>query len=406
MAARIDRIEREFILKEAGEAGVVARVQAPGRSFRCKLAKPSRDFICFAPSNGEATVLRAWERVAVYFDFRGQAVSFDSLVKKAGHGVLELAWPEAMFRGLLRHWPRVQAPGGMTASLILPDACLDLDCPESREYDDLATAPRRMPGIQPEGPQGLQSIVDGFRTRAPDFAEAGKVVMYTQGRGPADIAERTAAALGRCLFIPSAISGLPVADPYPEGRVVTRELLDDYEGPEALAASPFATWLAERSAGGLVSAVYAPIRYYRYVVGMIRLENGKGRPRGMDFTAVDFAWDFSRLLAAGLDRYGYFTRKEAPKAPVPAAILNASPGGLLLGLRAGAPRFSVGSRVELHLQVGQTRVDCLSRVARRFEDERGSRYGFAFDAIPPEAREILARGLYGSPDLVEPGMRG
>jgi hypothetical protein len=230
--------------------------------------------------------------------------------------------------------------------------------------------------------------------------------MYTRGKGPADYAEKIAAELGRALFVPSSISGLPVADPYSEGRVITREILEDYEGPEALVGSPFAAWLAGRSATGLVSAVYAPIRYYRYVVGMVMLENGPGRSRGMDFTAVDFAWDFSRLLAASLERFGYFARKEAVRSAVPGAILNASPGGLLLGLRGGSPRFSIGSRIELNLLLGEERLSCTCRVARRFEDERGSRYGLSFDNLPAAGMELLARSLYGSPDLVDPGTRG
>lgn len=402
MAARIERVEKEFILGAAAEAGTLARIQASGRTIDCRLVQAGKELLRFSPAEEDSALFKAWDRVAVRFDFRGQTVAFSAPVRRASRGLLELSWPEAMYRGLSRRFARVPAPRDFCADLLLPDLDLRLGCPECREYAEVER-PAAKEGLDADT---LASLVAAFKEKAAFHASESRVVMWKDGRGPADAAEDLVANLGRILYIPSTLSGLPLADPYPEGRVITRAMLEDYESPASLAGdSPLGERLAALSREGLAAALWCPILYYRYAVGLVYLGNDGASRKPFDLRAVDFAWEFSRLLAWLLKRHGYFGAAEAEPQARRGAVVDASPSGALIEISGRAPRLKQGSAVELLLSLGDKSYSCRGRVARRWEDKGSSYYGLAFEGLAEEARAELERGLYGVLRPEAPGGR-
>lgn len=386
MAVRIDRVEREFILSAAAESRLDARIQAAGRTISCRILASTKDKLSLAPTSGRVPRLSPRQHVSVYFDFRGQGVAFESIVLGTANEI-ELGFPEAMYRSLSRRWPRVPPPHGLSVEFFLPDADLKLDCPESEEWVEVEL---------PELREGLDSrnlavLVGSFKTKASVLASEGRVVMY-KDRGPADMAEDMVARLGRVLFVPSTLSGLPLADPYPSGRIVTRDMAEDFEGPASLAGgSRLAAYLAQRAAEGLSSAIWCPVIYYRYTVGVVILSNGPDRPRALDFAAVDLAWEFSRVLAWFLRRHDYFPAQGSGDAVREGSIVDATPAGLLVVLPRDGPRFNLGASLRLRLGVEGRSIPCVARVARRYE-ERGTRYfGLAFQNLSAGDMAEVAR---------------
>ncbi len=403
MAARIERVEREFIIFTAAEGKTVARIQAQGRTIACAMESADRSLVRFTPKDGEAAVFKTWEKVSVYFDFRGQAFVFESTIRKSGHQSLEIAYPESMYRGMSRKWPRVRPPRDLSLDLILPDGGLDLSCPVSREYTEV-DLPESRGGLKADS---LGHLIESFKAKAEELTDENHVIMFKEGRGPQDLGEQIVSNYGRALFIPSVLSGLPLVDPYPEGRVITKARLEDFTDDFGLSSSArLGAFLDEKGLSGMEAALWCPVRYYRYTIGVVYLAKNRDSKRPFDFRMLDFAWDFSRLLAWFLKSYGYFDGGKPESAPRRGAIVDASPTGILVGLGAGQPRFKAGSRINLLLGIGASRHACIGRVVRHFEEDGRSYYGLVMENLDPAAMTLLSQGLYGAEAALVGGQGG
>lgn len=389
MAVRIERVEKEFILGSAAEAKIEAKLRAEGKSLKCQLSALSRGVIGFS-TTGVALNFAPRELVSVVFDFRGQAVAFEARVIKTTSGSVELALPDNMYRSLSRRWPRVSSPKDLLVEFLLPDAELGLDCPESENWSDVEL-PELREGLDSKS---LGSLVDSFKAKASEIASEGRVIMYKE-RGPADIAEEMAAKFGRALYVPSTSDALPLLDPYPAGRIITREMAEEYEGPATVAqGSKLSAYLRARAAEGLSSGLWCPVIYYRYAVGLVYMANGPERRRALDFGAVDLAYEFSRILAWFLKRHGYFAGSSAA-APKRGSIIDASPAGLLAALPRGGPNIAQNSVIRLRLTLKGKAVVCSGKVARRYEEGGIGYCGIAFMDLSAKDMAALSLQLYG-----------
>jgi hypothetical protein len=395
LAVRIDRVEREFILSSAAESKTPARLRAAGKSQKCHVATLSGDAVGFLLPD-ESPSFAPRETVSVCFDFRGQAVAFDAPVVSAASGTIQLRLPECMYRSLSRRWPRVSAPKDISVELLLPDESLSLDCPESETWSDVEL-PELREGLDSKS---LVALVESFKLKASEIASEGRVIMYKE-KGPADIAEEMASKLGRSLYLPSTAGPLPQVDPYPSGRIITREMAEEFEGPAAMAmGSRLGAYLRGRSLEGLNSGLWCPVIYYRYAVGMVFMANGPERPRALDFGAVDLAWEFSRILAWFLKRHGYFSGADEAAGPRKGGIIDASPAGLLVALpsegkKKAAPKVPQGSTIRLRLSFNGKGILCTGKVARRYDEGGVSYCGIAFMDLSAADMAALTIGLYG-----------
>ncbi len=403
VAVRIDRVEREFILGSAAESKTEARLRIAGKSMKCLLASFSESGIGFAMPGGPLSFTPR-ELVSVSFDFRGQAVAFDAPVLKSASGIVELKIPESMYRSLSRRWPRVSPPKDLTVDFLLPDSELSLDCPESETWSDVEL-PELREGLDSKS---LVSLVESFKAKASEIASEGRVIMY-KDRGPADIAEEIASRLGRTLYVPSTSGALPQSDPYPSGRIITREMAEEFEGPAAVAqGSKLSAYLHGRELEGLNSGLWCPVIYYRYAVGMVLMANGPERRRSMDFGAVDLAWEFSRILAWFLKRHSYFAASDKAGGPRRGGIIDATPAGLLAVLPSGGgqgalPAIPQGSVIKLRLSFQGKTIICSGKVARRYEEGDSNFCGIAFMDLSAQDMADLSLDLYGEDEQFPAG---
>lgn len=390
MAVRIDKIEREFILGSAAEAKTEARLRASGRSIKCRVVAADGGRVGFEIGSG-AAAFSARELVSVCFDFRGQAVAFDAPVLKFAANIVELGLPESMYRSLSRRWARVSQPKSLSVDFLLLDTELNLDCPESDEWVDVEL-PELRAGLDSSN---LSALIESFKAKASRIASEGRVVMY-KDRGPADIAEEMAARTGRVLYVPSTLGALPHMDPYPAGRIVTRDIADDFEGAGKVAqGSKLSAYLRARAAEGLSSGLWCPVIYYRYAVGIVHIANGPDRPMALDFGAVDLAWEFSRILAWFLKRHGYFAESAGGASPKRGSIIDASPAGILAALPVGGPKIELGTVIRLRLGLKDKSIVCSGKVARRYNEGGMSFCGIAFMDLSAQDTATLSLSLYG-----------
>ncbi len=392
MAARIEKVEREFIISSAADSSLVARVQGPHGGVPCRFLPPKGGLIRFLPQteSGDTPPFRAWDVVSVSFEFHGQAMTFKSKVKTVAPSMLELEFPEDMYRDLLRRWPRVSPPRGFAASLMLPGSGLELPCPPCREYMEVE-APRNS-----FSSESLGGIVDRFKQRAADISDESRVVMYSKGRWPSDLAEETVAELGRALFLPSLKSGLPAVDPYPEGRIITRSFYAAARGLDDLSPdSKILAFIRQQSLGGLNSALWYPIVYYRYTVGFAYM--GIRGPRCVDLAALDFVHDFVRALCWSLKVHGYFDAQasHAHDDLQTVSLVDISASGLLVSLDQALPRLKPSATVDLVLMDGTVQRPLKARVARSINAKKNMLYGLAFERINEQDENQIAKGIYG-----------
>jgi hypothetical protein len=398
VAVKIDRVEREFILGAAAETKTEARLRAAGRSLKCRVVAAEGGRVGFA-TVGTAPAFSPRELVSVCFDFRGQAVAFDAPVIKSASGLVELGIPESMYRSLSRRWARVSRPKDLSVDFLLQDTELSLDCPESEEWVDVEL-PELRAGLDSSN---LSALVDSFKAKASAIASEGRVVMY-KDRGPSDIAEEMAARIGRILYAPSTLAALPQSDPYAAGRIITREMAEDFEGAATVAmGSKLSAYLRGRAAEGLKSGIWCPVVYYHYAVGIVHIANGPDRPRALDFGAVDLAWEFSRILAWFLKRHGYFAQSATGAAPKRGSVIDASPSGLLAVLPVGGPKIEQGSVIRLRLGLKDKKIVCSGKVARRYDEGGMSFCGIAFMDLSAQDMAALSLGLYGEEEDLAAG---
>lgn len=389
MAVRIDRVEREFILVNAAQAKTEARLRGAGKSLGCRIAGTEGGRVSFAHQGTEAPFAPR-TRVSVSFEFRGQAVAFEAPVLSATASSIDLKLPEAMYRSLTRRWPRVSPPKDFVVEFMLPGASLSLDCPKSEEWTDIEL---------PELREGLDSssfaaLVESFKQKAASVADECRVIMY-KDKGPANVVEEMVSRLGRSLYMPTVSGQLPLTDPYPESRIVTREMAEDFEGPAALAqGSRLSTFLRNQEEEGIISAIWCPVLYFQYAVGIVYLANCAERADSLDFEALDLAWEFSRILAWFLRRHGYFS-DGGTDGPRPGTIIDATPAGLLAALPEEGPDVALGSTIDLKLSFGKRSIVCSGKIARRYQEDKTRFCGLAFTDLSPLNRAALSMGLYG-----------
>lgn len=406
MATRIDRVEREFIIGKAAESKTRARLRTAGKSKECVVAGLSQEGVGFITTDDQLPFATR-ELVSVCFDFRGQAIAFEAPVLKSASGVIELGMPEAMYRSLSRRWPRVSAPKDLSVEFLLSDANLILDCPESESWSDVEL-PELREGLDSHD---LKALVESFRVKAMEIASEGRVIMYKE-RGPTNIAEEMAAKLGRTLFVPSITGYLPQGDPYPAGRIITREMAEEFEGPAAVAqGTRLSEYLRARAAEGLVSGLWCPVIFYRYAVGLIVIANGPDRPSALDFGAVDLAWEFSRILAWFLKRHGYFALgnsgsdagSDPISKPFKGGIIDASPSGILVALPDANPAIVQDSVIRLKLTVKEKVIICSGKIVRRYQEGDMDYCGIAFMDLSAKNMAALSFDLYGEDEAFSMG---
>lgn len=393
MAEQVNHIETEFILKEAMNLGILLHMQGAGKSITSRLKDIRKDVILVnLPESTEKRFL-PWELLTVYFDFHGKDMTFRTKVIRQEPEQLSMAYPDHLLRSPARRHPRVPCPRGFSLEITLENEKVHLDYPQCGEYSDVS-----LPDLH-EGfdISSLNALVESFRRRSSGMASESRVVLF-KDRIPQGIEELMLSSFGKTLFIPSTRSPLPAADPYPEPRIITSGMILEYEGPEGIVnGSRFDHALISKIGRSINAEVWCPIQYFQYVVGYVYLANRADRPVSMDFSVVDCAWEFSRVLAFYLKTHDYFKafQRNDPVAHA-AGIVDLSASGCLLSIphTTLALRIKTGTVLDLRLVYPEGSFSTRGKVVRRYDDKDGAYYGVAFQDLGPEDLRELFPKIY------------
>lgn len=396
MAKVVTFIEKEFILSQIQKAGSPVLVFGSGKKLEGSLKSFDKELLCIRATALGAEQFKAWDSVSVYLAYQGQRATFAAKVRRVSGADLVLSLPENLFKAPQRKSVRVAPPQDMQLEFFLQNERVRIDCPESSEYSELEM-PALSVGFQTDS---ITSLLDSFKAKSSTMFTRSGIVMFNKDRKPESIEERLVSEFGRTLLIPSMQSPLPSTDPYPEGRLITQAMADAFEGPSVfLEGSELERSHSQKTTEHVVSELYCPILYYQYAIGYIYLMNDEDRKVCLDFRAVDFAWEFSKILAYSLKVNNYYRIDESFQPdPYQPRVVNLSATGCLLLMPKStfAVKLKHGTVMDIRIsrQASHAIVTMTGRVARRFDDKDNEYYGVGFLNAEQNALITLQQSLY------------
>jgi len=391
-------IELEFILKEVMRAASPVIVHGSGKSLSARIHDFGKDSLTldYQASDLEIEDFKPWEEISVYLANHEQRSTFKAKVNKIGAGRLVLGLPDKILKTPQRNAVRVPPPRNISLSFYLQEEVVSIDCPESREYTEI-DLPVLREGFDTSS---MNNLVASFREKASGMVAKNGIVMFNKGRKPTSVEEEILCYYGRAILVASTMSTLPVVDPYPDGRIVTQAMVDDYERTHSLLdGSRFETSRLEKALSGVIAEAWCPILYYQYVVGYVYLMNDQSKPVSLDFRAIDFSWEFARILAFKLRDSHYFRADpDAKPDPFKPGLIDFSATGCLFFLPKASfkVKLKIGSIIELRIDTGHSELPMKGRIARRYDDRENEYYGICFVAADDEDLSLLKAALYST----------
>ncbi len=396
MATKVSTVERDYVMQQIAALSLPVRLHGTGKTVVCKLADVQGEKLTFAMKAAEASSFSGWERITAYVDFHGQPVCFSSKVKKIEGGKIFVDAPELLIKAPQRKNVRVPGPKNCAFSFYLNDENIPMNYPRSGEYSDVEK-PESEASFDTSSFEGL---IGSFKSNAMGFCSEFRIVMF-KNRKPERLEERLIAKLGKMLFLPSLKSGLPETDPYPEGRIITRHMEEDFEGIATLTDGvELERLLALKSEAGYIAEIYCPILYYQYVIGYVYMATKQPHGGIFDFNHVDYVWDFARFVAFFLRTHGYFKTAEGSK-PVAygASVVDMSVSGCQITVPKADVGVSIklGSCICLRLDQGPVSMKIRGKAVRKFSDKENDYYGISFAGLTLEDQAKLYGILYSRP---------
>ncbi len=393
MSTVVTAIEKEFVFNQIIKTQGKVLVFGPGKHVYGKLKSIDKEFLVIDAFSAQAELFVSWEHVSVYCNYLGQRMTFPAKIRKVEGSRIFMQLPETVLKTPQRKSVRVPPPQNVTLEFFMSNQHVAIDYPESCEYIDV-----EMPALSEDlDSSSIQTLMDSFKQKAGMFAGVNGVIMFAKPRMPETIEEKLIANFGRSLLIPSTRTSLPAEDPYPEGRIITQSMADTYEGPSIfIDGSNLEKSRLAKSGSGITSELYCPIQFYQFVIGYVYMRNDDSHRMCMDYKSLDFAWEFSRILAYKLQEHNYFKLSEKKPDPYKPVVLDLSPGGCLIGLPKA--KFAIQLKPNTGLRIllrshGETQ-EIKAKIARKFADPTTTFYGLAFMGVNDELMSTLKQMLY------------
>lgn len=396
MAKVVTFIEKEFILGQIQKSGSPVLVFGPGKKAEGSLKSFDKELLSIRTTPVGAEQFKAWDSVSVYLSYQGQRATFPAKVRRVSGGDIVLGLPENLFKAPQRKSVRVAPPQDMQLEFFLQNERIRIDCPESSEYSEL-----EMPALSVGFDTGsIASLLESFKAKSLAMFTRSGIVMFNKERKPESIEERLVSEYGRTLLVPSMQGPLPATDPYPEGRLITQSMADAFEGPSVfLEGSELERSHMQKASEQVLSELYCPILYYQYVIGYVYLSNDEGQGAALEFRAVDYAWEFAKILAYSLKINNYYKIDESyqPDPYQPRVVDLSATGCLLLMPKSTfAIKLKHGTVMDIRISRhgGRAAMTMTGRVARRYDDKDNEYYGVGFLNADRDALEMLRLSLY------------
>ena len=397
MAVPVKRVEREFLLRAACDEKQEILLSARGAEWNVRIAEVREKFIVFRHS----APIRLFPKGSILdftFLVRGQTVAFRARVKEGDETQLITEMPDTVWKNLSRRYPRMTPPVGLGVSFSFKGERYELPFPSTTAF-----VPVEEPQPNPEfDPKDIRKLMQDFYRKAAKIASDRAVVMY-KSRGPEGIEEELLTRHGRIYYLPTAIGGIPGADPYTSQNILTRSdfltLFEERGIESGYQEDELNRFERAKRVEGVLSELKIPILFQEYVVGFVHIMNRQPGKAPFDLGVLDTFAQFAKVLAWSLKISGYFRNAPRRGPGIPTETIDLSAGGILFGSQDESLQRALleGSEIVVTLSTGKRTLTAGGVVRRRFLDEQGAFYGVAFTHIAPEDFRYLFEYLYARP---------
>ncbi len=390
MAVGMQRVQKEFVLKNLLENGIRLSAHLGDRRTEAKLIDYDRSTLVLEPA--QPAVFRGRNTVNVYFSMGGHMMTFKSRVKSLEEGKVTVLNPDFIYRRLERAYERIAPEDDVAVRVFLSGDALQLDFPESKGFDPVDESIRL--GVQFD-PERIASLMKSFRERASSIAAESKIVMF-RSRRPSGLPEELIALTGKILLLPMeaarTLEGNAIAD-----RVLTEEevmaALTDAGQEVFFASGRLQDEHLRIQRSGITAELYCPVLFRHYAVGYIYLLQGQtGKP--FSPATVDFVRQFSRVLAYALNANGYFEGSAKPRSR-DAELIDISASGVLFALREVQDRVHEYDELELSVDFPDRTIETRGRAMRMYTSEDATYVGVQFTSMDDDDAHYLMTRLYG-----------
>ncbi len=397
MGTPVKRIEKEFVFRNLLDKGVSLEVHGNRAQIPCTIKDFDADKIVL-----EGTEADTWktfseeDKVNIFFKFHDNVMTCQSEVIAVKENLLTVQYPEGLYKNLMRKYERIPVPEGVEVFFTFKGEKHSLNFPKSEEYSPV-TEPELAADFDPSN---IQDLIRSFKEKAKSLASEIEITMF-RSRKPETFEEKLIARLGKVLYIPSTSEDFPEQDPFPEGRIITQDGFfrykefsplpqkDEPEDPVALIAS--------KKEQNIHAELFCPLLFHQYVVGYIHLVNKGGKKDRIERDALDYVYQFSKVLIYALDLNGYFKTEGKEPKHFDAQIVDMSASGLLFAHNSPelAESLVLYTDIELVIRIGKRKIFIGGRTMRKFKSRDLAYYGIQFLDIKPEDFRYLFEFLYG-----------
>lgn len=388
-------IEKEYILSQLQRSKGPITVFGAGKNLEAVIDHFDKENLYLSVPKNAVQLFSQRERVSIFTSFQGQRLTFPGTVRPGQGGFFVVGLPDNLLKAPQRKAIRVPPPGSLTLSFRLQNEEVSLECPESSGYSDLEP-PEQSIGFDASS---MDRLLLSFRSMTSGVYSKSGIVMFGSKRQPTTIEESLISARGKCLLIPDTRGPLPAHDPYQGGRIITRAIAEDFESVSALAnGSELERSRIEKAESGVLSEVYCPILYYQYVVGYVYLMNDSASNVRLDLRAVDFTWEFARILAYSLKVNNYYKAAGSTAVSHKPGVVDLSTGGCLIVIPKAGNTLAMPHGAILYIDIldrtsGST-IQVTGRMTRHYDDRDNDYHGVAFTDIDESTASALGSMLY------------
>ncbi len=397
MGTEMGRIEQEFILSSIIEKKFSVELQTGKISVTGIFLSMEGNSLLFSSSDSLIGEVHEEESVVFFFAFFSHTMTFTTRVIKDGNP-LEILIPTHIYKNLKRKFIRVPTSMDIELSFTLENARIVLDFPKTQEYESLESKVFS----DDFDLSDLKELFGQFKSRAMDYAAESEIVML-RSKLPKTFEEQIITDTGKSLFITE--TGIPFPDKSRVNSefVITEEMFLDKHGDEIVSYGmnlrQIEILLKKKHRNGVFAELYTPVIYHEYAIGYIRLANNSKRKQAFTNKTLNFAREFSRILAYALEKQGYFAGGKLKEGKYLPEIIDISASGLLFTHPEKQLSEILGlyGDLKLILKIGPRKMEISSRVMRKYKTKDFYFYGIQFLEIEPEDFRFLFDYVYGRP---------
>ena len=399
MGVRVNRIEAEYILKSMDSKNLPLKIHGVRKAAEGIITNYLEgEWVEFRGENQVLEIFEENEAVRIFFSYFGQVMTFQARVLKTGE-VLRISYPKAIQKNLQRKYERVPSVEGSSLSFVIKEWKVELDFPKTEEYNPVDEPIL----INDQDLRNISSLMKNFQKTAHFYADSYHIRLFRDKR-PETLEEHIIALYGKSFYLPNVDEGLPQEEILEFNPIISEKLLfpEDQAAKllPALTKEDLRTLFTSYVSKGITALLYCPILYQQYIIGYIYLRTNRGGEKKiLNKDALEFASQFSKILAYSLMLNGYFRKSRGVLAEYRSGIIDISAAGVLFAHPSEklTNLISLYMDLELNLKLGHRKMQITSRVMRKFHDDHTNYYGSQFLKIQPEDLRFLFDYVYGRP---------